>query len=65
MTYAEALREGYKNADTKYQRGYISRRVDPGAQVVHTASGNRKGQKYVLLPCFHSTQYCIRQYLTI
>lgn len=63
MTYADAIKAGYKTADAKYQRGYISRLTDPGAQPVQTAGGNRKGQLYVLLPCYCSTQYCIRQYL--
>ena len=65
MTYKQSISAGYKNADTKYQRGYISRKIDPDNQPVLTAKGNRRGQKYVLLPCYHSTQYCIRQYLTI
>lgn len=63
MTYADAIKAGYKEADTKYQRGYISRRADPDAQPVRVAGGSRKGQLYVLLPCYRSTQYCIRQYL--
>lgn len=63
MTYAAAIKAGYKAADTKYQRGYVSRLADPDVQPVQTAGGNRKGQLYVLLPCYCSTQYCIRQYL--
>lgn len=63
MTYADAIKAGYRKADTKYQRGYISRRADPDAQPVQVAGGNRKGQLYVLLPCYYSTQYCISQYL--
>lgn len=64
MTYADAIKAGYKTADTKYQRGYVSRLADPYAQPVQTVRrGNRKGQLYVLLPCYCSTQYCIRQYL--
>lgn len=63
MTYADAIKAGYKKADTKYQRGYISRLAAPDAQLVRAAGGTRKGQLYVLLPCYCSTQYCIRQYL--
>ncbi len=37
MTYADAIKAGYKIADTKYQRGYISRRADPDAQPVRVA----------------------------
>lgn len=63
MTYLDAIKAGYKTADTKYQRGYVSRLTDTDAQPVQAAGGNRKGQLYVLLPCYCSTQYCIRQYL--
>lgn len=63
MTYLDAIKAGYKTADTKYQRGYVSRLAGPDAQPVRTAGGTRKGQLYVLLPCYCSTQYCIRQYL--
>lgn len=63
MTYREAIENGYTDADTKYQRGYVSRKANTMEQPVQTAGGSRKGQLYVLLPCFTSTQYCIRQYL--
>lgn len=63
-TYQDALNQGYRDADTTYQRGYVSRRADPMRQEIHTAGGNRKGQLYVLLPSRRTTQYCIRQYLT-
>ena len=63
MTYRDAIMAGYKAADTKFQRGYVSRLADPDAQPVQTAGGNRKGQLYVPLPCYCSTQYCVRQYL--
>lgn len=64
MTYQDAINQGYKDADCKYERGYISRKADPKEQPIHVAGGNRKGDMYVLLPCFCSTQYCIRQYLS-
>lgn len=63
MTYADAIKAGYRDGDTKYQRGYISRLSNPTAQLVRFAGGNRKGELYVLLPCFDSSRYCIRQYL--
>ena len=65
MTYKQAIFAGYRDADTKYQRGYISRKVEKNNQTVYTAGGNRRGEKYILLPCYHSTKYCVRQYLTI
>lgn len=63
MTYKQALEQGYKPGAVMYQRGYISRKIDPMAQEVHTAGGNRRGQLYILLPCKTSTRYCFRQYL--
>lgn len=64
MTYKEAKLAGWKDADIKYQSGYVSRKTDPETRTVLTAKGNRKGQLYVLLPCYTSTRYCLRQYLT-
>ena len=64
MNLKQALEQGYKMADMKYQRGYVSRKVNREEQEVHVAGGNRKGQLYVLVPCFTSTQYCYRLYLT-
>lgn len=63
MTYGEAKKAGYIDADTTYQRGYVSRKVDIDSQVVHAAGGKRKNDLYVLLPCFNSSQYCMRQYI--
>lgn len=63
MTYKQAIEQGYKTADTKYQRGYISRKANIDDLPVMTAGGNRKNQLYVLLPCWNSSQYCVRQYL--
>ena len=48
-----------------YQRGYVSRRIDIGNQPVLIAKGgSRRGQPYILEPCFTSSQYCFRHYLT-
>lgn len=60
MTYLEAKKQGYKDGRQSYQRGYVSRRVNTNDQSV-LISG--RGEMYVLLPCWTSTQYCIRQYL--
>lgn len=62
-TLKEALASGYTLADTKLQRGYISRRINEEKAPVRIAGGTRKGELYVLLPCTTSSQYCIRQYL--
>lgn len=62
-TYAEAIAAGYRNSDTAYQRGYVSRRSDLDSARVMIAGGSRAGQLYVLRPCMQSSQYCIRQYL--
>jgi len=49
--------------DITYQSGYVSRKADMSKQIVYEAKGSRKGQFYVLAPCFKSTRYCYRQYL--
>lgn len=64
MTYAEAIASGYVEADRKYTRSYVSRKIRIEDQPVKLAGGNRKGQLYVLAPCFTSSQYCYRVYLT-
>ena len=64
MTYGEAKANGWKEADTKYERGYVSRKVDVDQQPVLVAGGSRKGQLYVKLPCWSTTLFCVRQYLT-
>lgn len=65
MTYANAIASGYKPGEVKYQRGYVSRKgYDLDNATVYTAKGSRNGQLYVLTPCWTSTQYCFRQYLT-
>ena len=61
MTYKEAKTKGYKDGRTAYQRGYVSRKINIDNQPV-LESG--RGELYVLLPNWNSTQYCIRQYLT-
>lgn len=63
MTLHEALLNGYKVGEVKYQRGYVSRKVNVAYQPVLTAKGSRKKQLYVLMPCFTSSQYCLRAYL--
>lgn len=64
MTYREAIKAGYKKADIKYTVGYVSRKANLENQEVFTASGSRKGELYILVPCFHSSRFCFRQYLT-
>ena len=63
-TYEEAIAMGYTPTFTSLQRGYVSRKMDMDIAPVMVAGGNRKGMLYVLLPCWQSTQYCVRQYLT-
>lgn len=63
MTYKEALANGYTKGDTSLARGYISRKTKIDGIEVQTAQGRRKGQLYVELPNWDSTQYHIRQYL--
>lgn len=64
MTYAEAKKNGYTESDCRYFRGYVSRKINPETQTVKTAGGCRAGQLYVELPCWESSTYSYRQYLT-
>lgn len=64
MTFAEARKQGYICGDTTYTQGYISRRAfDIDKARIHVAGGSRKGQLFVLIPCYNSTRFCLRQYL--
>lgn len=63
-TYEEALAMGYHEADTTWQRGYVSRMKNKCNAEIKIAGGKRKGQLYILIPSDTSTQFCIRQYLT-
>lgn len=63
MTYEQALNAGYRVTDIKWQRKYISRKADIMEQPVKLAEGNRKGQAYVELPSWQSSQYSLRAYL--
>lgn len=63
MTYAQALENGYRDGDLMYFQGYVSRRVNQGEQPVMIAGGTRKGELYVELPNWRSTNFSFRQYL--
>lgn len=63
MTFQQALDMGYTIGDVRFQKGYVSRKCNVGNQPVLIAKGNRKGEKYVLIPNFKSTRYCFRYYL--
>ena len=59
-TYRDMIAAGYHEGRTTYQRGYVSRRADINDQPVHET---RRGELYVLAPCWTSTRYCYRVYL--
>ena len=64
MNYQEALAAGYRPADVRLTRGYVSRKNFVLDQAeCHEAGGYRKGQLYVLCPNWRSTEYSYRQYL--
>lgn len=63
MSYAEALKNGYKKGDVAWSRGYVSRTTDTDDLIVRVAGGKRKGQLFVDLPSWSSTTYHVRQYL--
>lgn len=45
------------------QAGYVSRRdFDFDEQEVHIAKGRRKGEMYILAPCYYSSRFCQRMY---
>lgn len=54
---------GYYVYDTRWTQGYISRHIDTRLTRVKVANGRRKGQLYVEVPSWESTQYHIREYL--
>ena len=57
----------FEITDTTLERGYVSRKKDIEIpyedHVIYMAGGKRKGQLYIYLPCFYSSQYCHRAYL--
>lgn len=65
-TLNDYLDMGYHlDGGMEYQNGYVSRKIkDLGNQIVYEAGGRMKGQFYILEPCFTSTRYCFRHYLT-
>jgi len=60
----EAVAAGYIMSDAKWERGYVSRKSDIAKATVQVAGGSRKGELFVIMPSWDSTQYCVRQYLT-
>ena len=67
MTYNQALSAGYKRSGITLQRGYVKRTAPYLSyydQELIPAGGSRKGQFYVLFPCYHTSRYCERHYLT-
>ena len=66
MTYAEAIANGYKWHHDAYFAGYVSRKVDVRNQPLKKARGmyRNKDLFYVELPCWHTSRFAIRAYLT-
>lgn len=63
-TYGEAKAAGWIETDSTWTRGYVSRRSNIDDLTIHAAGGSRRGQFFVLIPSWRSTQYCIRQYIS-
>lgn len=63
MKVKDAIAQGYFIKEKKFQRGYVSRKIDFYDSEVFTAQGRRKGQLYFLYPCPWSTRFCCRIYL--
>lgn len=55
--------------DIKYQRGYKSRRNyvmdNEELMFVPMTSNNRRGQAFILAPCYNTTRYCERVYFNV
>lgn len=71
MTVREYMKKkGYTEfdiTDTTLERGYVSRKKDIEIPYeeheIYMAGGRRKGQWFIYLPCYYSSQYCHRAYL--
>lgn len=65
-TVAEARANGWviKGYKTAYQRGYVSHKTIIDNQQLMIADGSRAGEVYYLAPCYTSTQYCYRVYIS-
>lgn len=71
MTVREYMdRKGYTEFyidDIKLERGYVSRKKDIEIAYedhqIHIAGGRRKGEIFIYLPCYYSSQYCHRAYI--
>ena len=54
--------------DQKMQNGYVSR-TDGHEEflnrIIYEASGKRKGEYFYLAPCYSSSRYCYRIYITL
>ena len=66
LTLAAAREDGYaESGERTKQSGYCSRTGNPDFSIVYIAGkGKRAGQLYYLAPCFDSTFYCYRVWLT-
>lgn len=63
-TYGEAMAAGWVETNSSWCRGYVSRKSDINNAAIQVASGSRKGEYFVMLPSWQSSQYCVRQYLS-
>lgn len=59
----KSLKEcGYILYKTSYHRGYVSRKSDMDALPAEKYKGKYGEGYYVLCPCYHSTEYCLKEY---
>jgi hypothetical protein len=62
-TLGEIKAAGYVHRDTKWTRGYVSRKkIITDYTLVHEGKGSRQGQYYYDAPSWQSTRYCNRVY---
>lgn len=64
VTIRNHKEKGYEYVGYSYQRGYVSRKINQDDCVInnYVSRGRRSGLYYAVVPCFCSTQYCIRHY---
>jgi hypothetical protein len=62
-SYFDAKKAGWIETNTSLCRGYVSRKMNTDNAPIHAAGGIRRGEYYVLLPSWQTSQFCIRQYL--
>ena len=62
-TAAEVEEMGWETYDSRWTKGYISRKSKPVDWPICTAGGSRRGALFYRHPSWESTHYCYRTYI--